>query len=40
MSADQLEKQRKMENEQPPTYLNLSIAIEPGIELPTDNAEL
>lgn len=40
MSADQLEKQRKMENEQPPTYLNLSITIEPNIELPTENAEL
>ena len=40
MSADQLDKQRKMENEQPPTYINLSIAIEPSIELPTENAEL
>ena len=29
-----------MENEQPPTYLNLSITIEPNLELPTDNAEL
>jgi hypothetical protein len=29
-----------MENEQPPTYINLSISVEPNIELPTDNAEL
>ena len=39
MSADQLEKQRKMENEQPPTYLNLSITLEPNIELPAENEE-
>ena len=37
MKADQLEKQRKMENEQPPTYLNLSITIEPNIELQKEN---
>ena len=29
-----------MENEQPPTYLNLSISLEPNIELPSENTEL
>jgi len=29
-----------MENEQPPTYLNLSISLEPNIELPSENNEL
>lgn len=29
-----------MENEQPPTYLNLSITLEPNIELPIENEEL
>ena len=40
MSAKQLEEQRKMENEQPPTYINLSINLEPNLELPEDNTEL
>ena len=40
MNSEQLERQRKMENEQPPTYLNLSITLEPNIELPSENAEL
>jgi len=39
MNAESLAKQRKMENEQPPTYLNLSITLEPNIELPVENAE-
>ena len=39
MNKDQLEKQRKMENEQPPTYLNLSITLEPNIELPSQREE-
>mmetsp|Transcript_36590 Transcript_36590/g.48036 ORF Transcript_36590/g.48036 Transcript_36590/m.48036 type:complete len:93 (+) Transcript_36590:1131-1409(+) len=39
MNAEQLEKQRKMENEQPPTYINLSITLEPNIELPAENEE-
>ena len=40
MDAKQLEKQRLMENEQPPTYINLSITLEPNIELPYENSEL
>ena len=39
MRAEELEKHRKMENEQPPTYLNLSISIEPNLELPSENNE-
>ena len=39
MKADDLEKHRRMENEQPPTYLNLSISIEPNLELPSENQE-
>ena len=35
MKSTELEKNRKMENEQPPTYLNLSITLEPHIELPS-----
>ena len=39
MNDDQLKAMRMMENEQPPTYLNLSITLEPNIELPTQREE-
>ena len=39
MKKDEIEKQMKLENEQPPSYLNLSISLDPPIELPTENEE-
>ena len=39
MKSDDLIKYRAMEHEQVPTYLNLSISLEPNIELPNENIE-
>lgn len=39
MSAEELKNHLQMRNEQPATYINLSITMEPNIELPFDNAE-
>ena len=39
MSERELERQEEMENEQPASYLNLSVSLDPPIELPTENPE-
>jgi len=39
MSKEDLVKYRAMEHEQVPTYLNISISLEPNIELPSENTE-
>jgi hypothetical protein len=39
MNAEQLAEEKLRQNEQIPTYLNLSISLDPAIELPTENNE-
>lgn len=38
MGKEELEKQKTQPNEQIPTYLNVSITLDPAIHLPYDNS--